>query len=279
MKPLIVFLCHLLCCLVLTSCQLGVEQVAEENLETIADSLLAEVEERPNQTTPSPQAAPDKSPAPAAPAATFCKGLDISHFQGKEISDLSKEEDGFTFIFCKATEGLGYIDPNFYFNWANIPQKGFIRGAYHFYHTADNPIRQAEHFTSVIASMKETDLPPVVDFEGGGIDKSQSVESIQEDLLSFLQEVEKRMNRRPMIYTDIPSGNKYLDRPEFGQYPLWVALYITGPQPRLPKAWQGNPWLFWQRSSHYIVHGQNNDFDLYNGNLNSLQNFIKESNL
>ncbi len=201
-------------------------------------------------------------------------GIDISQFQGDEIDFLDKQKDNLSFVFCKATEGITYTDPEFHNNWKMIPQKGFIRGAYHFYRTADNPDDQAENFLNAIKDIKATDIPPVVDFEGGGIDKSQSIETIQTGLIQFLNKVEEQLNRKPMIYTDMPTGNKYLNDPRFAKYALWMALYVEGNAPTLPDAWKGQDWTFWQKASDYKIDGKKNDFDEFNGDLNKLVNFI-----
>ena len=76
-------------------------------------------------------------------------------------------------------------DPDFAHNWATIPQKGFIRGAYHFYYTNDAPQSQADNFFGVVGDSYPADaLPPVVDFENSSIKTSDHAQII-EDLLSF----------------------------------------------------------------------------------------------
>ena len=60
-------------------------------------------------------------------------GIDISMYQGKEVGEIHKKNDSLGFIICKATEGITYTDPDFSYNWKNIKEKSFIRGAYHFY--------------------------------------------------------------------------------------------------------------------------------------------------
>ena len=69
----------------------------------------------------------------AGNAAEFVYGIDVSDFQGDEVDFLDKQKDSLSFVICKATEGITYTDPEFQNNWKTIPEKGFIRGAYHFY--------------------------------------------------------------------------------------------------------------------------------------------------
>lgn len=215
----------------------------------------------------------------ATPAATVdtkpAYGIDISKFQGDEIDLLDQQQDSLSFVICKATEGITYTDPSFKNNWKTIPEKGFIRGAYHFYRTVDDPKKQAANFLNAIKDIQANDIPPIVDFEGAGIDPSQSIGTIQDGLKIFLNTIEEKLNRKPMIYTDIPTGNKYLDNPIFGDYALWIALYEDLEQPKLPLAWNDKQWSFWQKESDYAIGKQKNDFDVFNGDLDDLTSFIQ----
>ena len=204
-------------------------------------------------------------------------GVDISAYQGNEVDALDKSKDSLDFIICKATQGATFIDPMFKSNWKNIKEKGFIRGAYHFYNSRDNPIAQAQFFVSMIKDIKPTDLPPIIDVEEGGIDKGQSVDQIQLSILTLLKEVEKMLNVKPIIYTDTNFGDKYLNNPEFANYPLWIADYESEKEPKLPNTWKEKGYILWQKSDTYKIKGFTNDEDYFNGDLESLKAFIKES--
>lgn len=205
----------------------------------------------------------------------IASGIDLSKFQGTEIDLLQANKDSLSFVICKATEGITYTDPQFQNNWTMIPKQGFIRGAYHFYRTADDPTKQAENFIQAISDIASTDLPPIVDFEGAGIDTSQSVETIQKDLMTFLEIVNTKLNRKVMIYTDHPTGNKYLNNPTFSNYALWIAWYPKTEAPEIPVAWKNESWTFWQKSSSYQIDHQKNDFDIFKGDQEALEEFIK----
>ena len=206
-------------------------------------------------------------------------GLDISKYQGNEIILLDKKSDSISFVICKATEGITYTDPKFSENWSMILKKGFIRGAYHFYRSDDNPKDQASNYLSAISELQNTDFPPIVDFEEGGIHKNQSVEKIQATLLLFLKELETKLNRKPIIYTDVNTGNKYLNKVEFSDYPLWIANYTKGKQPNQPKTWKSKKWFLWQKSANYKIENTINDFDVFNGSVKELQDFIKTTKI
>lgn len=54
------------------------------------------------------------------------------------------------FGWCKATEGVSFIDPTFAPNWANLKAQAGYRGAYHFFHPGIDPLAQAEHFMGIV---------------------------------------------------------------------------------------------------------------------------------
>ncbi|HEY43436.1 MAG TPA: hypothetical protein G4O11_05570, partial [Anaerolineae bacterium] len=91
-------------------------------------------------------------------------GLDVSHWQG----DLTKDwweaayNEGYRFVFLKATEGLDYSDPNYAINKMNAKEAGFKVGAYCFARPEKNGIEQAEYFISVAG---ELDIGGVWDLE------------------------------------------------------------------------------------------------------------------
>ena len=204
-------------------------------------------------------------------------GIDISHHQNNEINSLFESTDSLSFVICKATEGVTYTDPLFLNNWKTIKEHGFLRGAYHFYRSNDSPLDQANFFIKTIADIEKTDIPPVIDFEEGGIDASQSVEEIQSSLKIFINEIEKGIKCNPIIYTDVNTGNKYLNDVYFSKYTLWIANYNGKEKPNLPEIWKNKGWLIWQKNSTYKIDNQENDFDVFNGNLSELKEFIKNS--
>lgn len=207
------------------------------------------------------------------------RGIDFSHFQNNEIDSINKDESGLSFIIFKATEGVTYLDPKFYQNWKTAQKKSFIKGAYHFYICEDDPVAQAQHYLNSISDIQSTDIPPIVDFEEEGIGKIQSIEEIQSSLKKFLIEIEKKLNRKPIIYTDINTGNNYLNDYFFADYPLWIASYNRKKSPDLPKAWENEKWFFWQKSDSYTLDSELDDFDKFNGSFLELKEFIKNSHI
>jgi len=207
----------------------------------------------------------------------FTYGIDISKYQKHEIDSIRFAKDSLSFIICKATEGNTYTDVQFKSNWTSIKAKGFIRGAYHFYRSNDQAESQATHFLTTIQDLENTDLPPIVDFEEGSIDKNSTMMDIQKGLLDFLQIIHEKSGRLPIIYTDLNTGDHFLNDTAFSHYPLWVANYRKGDAPHQPSAWKDSKWTLWQRTDNYRMDGIQNDFDVFNGSTEDLHRFIKNS--
>ncbi len=204
-------------------------------------------------------------------------GIDISHHNNNEIDFIEKRKDSLSFIICKATEGVTYTDPKFYENWKMIKEKGFIRGAYHFYRGDDNPLDQANFFLNTIQSIEITDIPPIIDIEQGSINQSESINSIESNLLMFIQKIEEKLNVTPIIYTNINFANKYLINSIFENYPLWIADYSNTKKPDLPLAWKTKSYSFWQKTDNYSNDDTTNDADIFNGSFTTLKLFIRDS--
>lgn len=204
---------------------------------------------------------------------TQAKGIDISYNQGNLIDSIDTNNTDLSFVICKATGGITIQDPDFAHNWETIPQKGFIRGTYHFYYTNDAPQSQADNFFNVVGNSFPSDaLPPIVDFENGSIKTSNHAQII-DDLLSFLDLIEQKYGRTPIIYTNQSTGDSYLNDARFAKYPLWVASYASSP--KIPSTW--TDWTLWQYSESGNINGTAVDEDYFNGDVNAMRRFIQQS--
>lgn len=94
--------------------------------------------------------------------------LDVSHYQGDRgsIDWAQVVRDGYTGVYLKATEGVGFVDPRWINFWTEAGAAGLARGAYHF---ADlgNATAEAAHFVQVIHG-RQWELLPVLDIEKPG---------------------------------------------------------------------------------------------------------------
>lgn len=182
------------------------------------------------------------------------KGIDVSHWQG-EINWYSVYSEGYKFAFIKATEGTGFTDNKFYKNWMGAKEAGIIRGAYHFFRPALDPIEQANHFVNITSTNLE--LPLALDVEVyDGVDKQMIVKNVSK----FSHEIEYLIGKKPIIYT----AAWYWDQlPRWGDanlHDLWVAYWVNVEEPRLPFDW--DDWKFWQYTSRGIVRGISGNVDL-----------------
>jgi GH25 family lysozyme M1 (1,4-beta-N-acetylmuramidase) len=198
-------------------------------------------------------------------------GLDISHYQGDIVKDLNTK-DSLKFIICKATQGSHYVDPDFRNNWSLIESKGYIRGAYHFYTCNQTPEIQAQHFSTVVGSFNQNDIAPILDIEQGSLIPNINVEQLQQDILTFLKEMERLTGRKPILYTDYAFAQQYLKKEIFSTYSLWLAEYSNRSYPLIPNTWMSKGFKIWQRKDNYNIHSINSDLDVFYGELKSLIN-------
>ncbi len=214
------------------------------------------------------------TPLVSGNGAAFVYGIDISSYQGDEIDFLNSKQDTLSFVICRATLGITVTDTDFKNNWSLIPQKGFIRGAYHFYECNDDPTEQAQHYLDIVGTLAAGDLPPILDFEQAGLADIIDKQKIQSDLLTFLSTVESATGRTPLIYVSPDFANVYLTDPAFAKYPLYVADYNGQQKPSVPTVWKSEQWTLWQKTDTVHVNGNQNDYDMFNGSAEALQAFI-----
>lgn len=198
-------------------------------------------------------------------------GIDVSKWNGDILTDL-KEMDSISFVICKASEGIDYVDPDFESNSTFLNERKIIWGVYHFFHTADDPIKQADFFLK-IADQRMGDIAPIVDIEQASLTVGEQPSStkMQVDLLLFLSHIERSIGRVPMIYTDEAFASQYLNNETFAKYPLWLAEYSNGRYPVIPEPWKAKGFKIWQKSSSYSVKSRLVDLDAYFGNLGDLR--------
>jgi lysozyme len=190
-------------------------------------------------------------------------GIDVSHFQG-QVNWQQVAQAGIRFAFAKASEGTNNKDPQFAANWEGMRQNGILRGAYHFYRIAEDPVAQAENFLSCLPTkpLQPGDLPPVIDLE------EQGDNSHIPGILQWLSTVQQAVGRQPIIYT---ATGFWTDAGQLATYPLWVANYGVS-QPRLPQGW--TVWSFWQYTDQGSVPGAPHvDRDWFNGHIDRLRLF------
>lgn len=251
MNPSITFFKAVLLLLFFSSCN------QSETSSTVQSTDSTSVQQATSPVTPQPD-----------PSAKAYYGVDISNWQGDFIKGVGPI-DSLTFVICKASQGL-FQDPDFTLNWKEIPEKGLIRGAYHFYDYFLNPVEQADFFCSLIHDIRSEDIAPVLDIEQGKMPPHTQAAEVQENALTFLKTVEERLGRRPIIYTDFGFAQEYFNDLRIAEYDLWLAEYTSLPRPTLPNLWKSKGFKIWQRSDRHSINSQLVDFDVYYGTLEDL---------
>lgn len=164
-------------------------------------------------------------------------GIDVAHWQ-KQVDWHEVAESGVKFAFCKATEGVGYVDPTFKKNWHGIKSAGLMRGAYHFARVSksdtllEDAEAEANHFCDTVLNecpgklLRDGDFPLVLDIEWDKRAKGIKGREIVIWVRRFLHVVNTRTGRPPIVYTG-PSFWKYrlVSTMDFAGYPLWSANY------------------------------------------------------
>jgi lysozyme len=198
------------------------------------------------------------------------RGVDVSRWQG----DYTWPRD-ISFGMCKATEGTGYTDPELGRNWDAMwelrEDRRLPRFAYHFFHAALDPVRQAEFF---ILTVKQHGLLPgdnlVADFEAtdpdSGLNDGVTPEVFAARGEEFLHTVnELAPGHRILPYAD-PSFAAAGNCSGMAAWYLWVADYGV-PQPAVPRPW--DRWTFWQDDASPV------DTDQFNGTGEQLLAFTR----
>ncbi len=186
-------------------------------------------------------------------------GIDVSDHSGVIDWD-SVAAQGYKFVFLKATEGEDLKDSLFDAHWPVLKEKGFVRGAYHFYVTEDEPDTMAAFFIQNV-TLEPGDFAPVVDIETIG---HNTPPGLRDRFARFLGLLENHYGIKPIIYTTAKFWNEHL-KADFSEYPLWVAEYEVD-QPTLPEGW--TDYHIWQWQGDAIVPGVEKGADISRVNKN-----------
>ena len=214
---------------------------------------------------------PEAERGAKVPPGTWRYGIDISHNNaGRIVWDslfvmtdskrrtirdpyLAKEIKPVSFVFIKATEGASFKDKDFKENWKAAGKTDLRRGAYHFFRSSKDGEIQARNFISTVGDLRFKDLPPVLDIET--IHLGCPKELLNQRALQWLKAVEKRYEKKPIIYASSSFIKDYLNSEVVGNYPVWVAHYEKD-----SPAFEG--WTWWQFTDRAVVKGVPGTVDL-----------------
>lgn len=171
---------------------------------------------------------------------------------GHTTKDLlhAKEILPVTTVIIKATEGEKMVDKRFKEYWAEAGKREFTRGAYHFFRSSKDPVRQAASFIATVR-LRHKDLPPVLDIET--MHAGCSREELNRRALIWLTAVEKQYGRKPIVYTSDSYARDVLSPEITDHYPMWIARYNQ-------KAPRFDGWTMWQFTDQALVYGANGGY-------------------
>lgn len=194
------------------------------------------------------------------------RGLDIASYQGYPDFDRVAAE-GIEFVVCKATEGVGYVNPTFEPNWPAIRRAGLVRGAYHYAQPDFNqPEAEASHFLAAVGPLLPGDLL-ALDIEAGS-------GNLVDWALRWLIAVETATGVVPLLYSGrwfMVAHGLYDER--LARYPLWLAYYVYDPSnwPTPPPYWDEVTLWQWSETDNVAAIPGNEDANLYRGTADDLR--------
>ena len=176
-----------------------------------------------------------------------------------------------SFIYIKATEGTTVTNKYYDEDYRQARRHGIHCGAYHFLSLKSNAKDQAEHFLKT-AHIAANDFPPVLDVEptDAQIRAYGGIDLLFKNVRTWLDIVEKRCGKRPILYVNQMFVNKYLVNATDikKNYQVWIARYGEyRPDVRL---------LFWQLCPDGRVSGivPQVDINVFNGDREQFEEFI-----
>jgi len=164
---------------------------------------------------------------------------DVSHREN-DVDWNTYAASGRKLAICKATESNWYVDPKVAENREALGKQGLYCGLYHFAGSSadneiDDPKVEAEYYVNQIGKLGPKEFP-VLDFElAYHMSPTQQVSWIGK----WCTEVQNRTGKTPWIYSYSGMLNRW-DATDLTKYPLWLANYSVGSDPKNPP--DGGSW-------------------------------------
>lgn len=186
---------------------------------------------------------------------TMVHGIDVSHYQGRIDWDEVAKDPKVSYVYLKATEGTGYIDDTYSYNFQACKRVGLKVGSYLFFRPNLSAKAQFDLFVSQVDTKKQ-DLLPLVDVE---VVKGVSTSVLQTRLLELCELLEKEYGKKPLIYTGRNFYNKYIHgNSRLRAYKFFIASYSFDE----PSLYGDDEYLMWQYTSTGRVRGIRGDVDM-----------------
>lgn len=219
-------------------------------------------------------------------------GVDVSTHQGT-VNWNTMKNDGVSFAFTKATEGVDFIDARFTQNMNGARNAGVLIGPYHYGRpdsgvgSISDPVKQdaineANDFVDAIEpyylNYPGQYLRPVLDVEE--LPFASATTANQRTYLSawikdFNSVVKNRLGTDVIIYLNGNYAQNYITA-DIASYDLWFAKpngLSSPPTDANMGVW--SDWVFWQYSWTGNLGGENPlDLNTFRGTLNDLQQYV-----
>lgn len=192
-------------------------------------------------------------------------GIDVSHNNGSiDWTKVAADPLKIDFVYIKASEGVGYTDPNFRTNASGAKNAGLKTGYYHFaslntLNDVPDAKAEADYFASVIKTAPAADLPYVLDIETNKVGLSPV--HVLEWINTFFAEMNQAGYGNTLLYSYTPFLDANLPaNHNLGNVRLWLAAYVSAPAPKLPVGWTS--YYIWQKSAKGLVNGIAGNVDM-----------------
>ena len=150
-----------------------------------------------------------------APCADAADMIDVSSWQ----TGIDVTTSGAQVVVTKATEGVGYVNPDCDRVVQDALAAGQGVGVYHFAHTENDARREAQYFIDNTRGYVGKGIVPILDWE-------PSAPWNTDWALTWLRTVEAAWGTKPIIYTNQYAENRYdWSAVVAGDYGLWIAAY------------------------------------------------------
>jgi lysozyme len=193
-------------------------------------------------------------------------GVDVSHWEGR--IDWQSASAAIGFAYFKCTDGIKFVDDQFFNNQRGCSGTGVPHAPYHYFQPSLDPITQADHF---IATAGKHFKRYIVDVES-----AERIANITQKLKSFLDRVEILTGVKPAIYTSLGYWKEFIQpKPTWSRdYDLIIAQYTAAHSPILPAGW--DTYVIWQFSDYWNFPGcsEDADADWFNGSIEKCRNWF-----
>lgn len=156
-----------------------------------------------------------------APCASAADMIDVSSWQ----TGINVTTTGAQIVVAKATEGIGYVNPDCDRVVQDALAAGQGVGVYHFAHSENDARREAQYFIDNTRGYVGKGIVPILDWE-------PSAPWDTGWALTWLRTVEAAWGTKPIIYMNQYTENAYdWSAVVAGDYGLWIAAYTLGYTP------------------------------------------------